>query len=102
LFENRVLRRIFGSERVEMTGECRKLNNDKLNVLYFSTNIVRLIKTKRMRLAEHVTSVGRVDVHTGFLVGKRRERDYLEDPAAYVSLTLSWIFRKWNGWHGLD
>jgi len=41
-----------------MTWECRKLNNDKLNEMYFSTNIVRVIKSRRMELAEHVTSMG--------------------------------------------
>jgi hypothetical protein len=73
LFENGILMRIFGSKRVEKAGEFRKLNNDKLNDLYFSTNIVRVIKSRRMRLAEHVASMGRVEVHTGFLVGNRKK-----------------------------
>jgi hypothetical protein len=53
LFENRVLRRIFWSKRVEVTGEWRKLHNEELNDLYCSPNIV-LIKARGMRLVGHV------------------------------------------------
>jgi len=49
VFENRVLRRIFGSKRDEVTGEWKKLHNEKLNNLYSSPNIVRVIKSRRMR-----------------------------------------------------
>ena len=49
LFENRVLRRIFGPKRNEVTGEWRKLHNEELNDLYCSPNIVRVIKSRRMR-----------------------------------------------------
>jgi len=49
VFENRVLRRIFGTKRVKVTGEWRKLHNEELNDLYCSPNILRLIKTRRMR-----------------------------------------------------
>ena len=55
VFENRVLRRIFGPKRDEVTGEWRKLHNEELNELYCSPNIVRLIKSRRMRWAGHVT-----------------------------------------------
>jgi len=48
-FENMVLRRIFGPTREEVTGECRRLHNEELNDLYSSTNIVRVIKSRRMR-----------------------------------------------------
>ena len=54
VFENRVLRRIFGPRRDGVTGEWRKLNNEKLNDLYSSLNIVRVIKSRRMRWAGHV------------------------------------------------
>ena len=49
VFENRVLRRIFGPKGNKVTGKCRKLHNEKLNDLYSSHNIVRVIKLRRMR-----------------------------------------------------
>jgi hypothetical protein len=51
VFENRVLRRIFGTKRDEVTGEWRRLNNKDLNDLYSSPNIIRVIKSIRMRWA---------------------------------------------------
>ena len=58
MFENRVLRRIFGSRRDEVTGELRKLHNEELNDLYASPNIVRVTKPRRMRWAGHVPRMG--------------------------------------------
>ena len=58
LFENRVLRRIFGRKRDEVTGEWRKLHNEELNDLYCSPNIVRVIKSRRMRWAGLVARMG--------------------------------------------
>jgi hypothetical protein len=57
VFENRVLRRIFGSKRDEVTGEWRKLHNKELNDLYCSPNVVRVIKS-RIRWAGHVARMG--------------------------------------------
>jgi hypothetical protein len=57
VLENRVLRRIFGLKRDEVTGEWRKLHNEELHILYF-TNIIRQIKSMRMRWAGHVARVG--------------------------------------------
>jgi len=54
VFENMVLRRIFGSRRVEVTGEWRRLHNEEMNYLYSSPNNVLLIKSRIMRWAEHV------------------------------------------------
>jgi hypothetical protein len=54
VFENRVLRRIFGLKRDEVTGECRKLRNEELHDLYSSPSIIRIMKSKRMRWAGHV------------------------------------------------
>jgi len=52
--ENRVLRKVFGPKRDEVTGEWRKLHNEELNDLYSVPNIVRVVKSRRMRLAGHV------------------------------------------------
>ena len=54
MFDNRVLTRIFGPKRDGVTGEWRKLHNEELNDLYCSSNIVRVIKSRRMRRAGHV------------------------------------------------
>jgi hypothetical protein len=54
VFENRVLRRIFGPKRDEVTGEWRKLHNKELHDLYSSPSIIRIIKSRRMRWADHV------------------------------------------------
>jgi hypothetical protein len=54
VFENRVLRRIFGTKRDEVTGEWRKLHNEELHDLYSSPSITRIIKLRRMTLACHV------------------------------------------------
>ena len=54
MFENRVLRRIFGPKKDEVKGEWRKLHNEELNDLYSSPNIVRVIKWRKMRWAGHV------------------------------------------------
>jgi hypothetical protein len=56
--ENRVLRRIFGPRRDEVTGEWRNLHNEELNDLYSSPNIVWVIKSRRIRWAGHIARVG--------------------------------------------
>ena len=66
VFENRVLRRIFGPRRDRVTGEWRKLHNEELNDLYCSPNIFRVIKSKIMRLAVLVARIGTGEVYTGF------------------------------------
>jgi hypothetical protein len=58
VFENRVLRRIFGPKRDEVTGEWRKLHNEELHDLYSSQSIIRIIKSWRMRWAGHVARMG--------------------------------------------
>ena len=68
VFENRVFRRIFGSQRNAVTGEWRKLHNEELSDLYSSSNNVRLTKSRRMRWVGHVARMGerRGEVYTGF------------------------------------
>jgi hypothetical protein len=63
-FENRVLRRVFGPKRDEVTGECRRLHNEELNDLYSSPHIIRMIKSRIMGWAGHLARMG--EVHTRF------------------------------------
>jgi hypothetical protein len=58
VFENRVLRRIFEPKRDEVTGEWRKMHNEELHNLYSSPDIIRQVKSKRMRWAGHVARMG--------------------------------------------
>jgi hypothetical protein len=66
VFENRVLRKIFGPKRDEVIGGWRKLHNNELHNLYFSSSIIRIIKSRRMELAGHVARMGRRGMHRGF------------------------------------
>jgi len=80
VFENRVLRRVFGPKRDEVTGELRKLHNEELNDLYSLLNIVRVVKSRRMRWAGHVARMGEDrDVHR-VLVGKPEGKGPLGRP----------------------
>jgi hypothetical protein len=58
VFENRVLRRIFAPKRGEVTGGCRKLNNEMLHNLYSSPSIIRIMTSRRVRWAGHVAGIG--------------------------------------------
>jgi hypothetical protein len=80
VFENRVLRRIFGPKRDEATGEWRKLHNEELNDLYSSANIVRVIKSRRMRWAGHVAHMGEKTGAYRILVGRPEGRRPLGRP----------------------
>jgi len=70
VLENRVLRRIFGLRRNEVTGEWRKLHNEELHDLYSLPTIVRVIKSRRMRWMGHVARMVKRRGVSGFLVGK--------------------------------
>ena len=76
---NRALRRIFGTRRDEVTGEWRRLHNEELNDLYSSPNIVRAIKSRRMRWAGHVTRMSEERGCIGSWFGNRREGDHWGD-----------------------
>jgi hypothetical protein len=80
MFENRVLRGIFGSKRDEVTGGWRKLHNEELHILYSSPSIIRIIKSRRMRWAGHVARMGeKRDIYRIF-VGKSVGKRPLERP----------------------
>jgi hypothetical protein len=74
VIENRVLRRIFGSKRDEVTGEWRKLHDEELHDLYSSPNIMRMIKSGRMRWVAYVARMGRREACIRFWWGSMRER----------------------------
>ena len=103
VFENRVLRRIFGPKRDEVTWEWRKLHNEEINDLYCSPNIVRVIKSRRMRWAGHVARMGERGGACRILVGKPEGNIHLEDPGVDGRILLRWIFWKWDVgvWTGL-
>jgi hypothetical protein len=71
VFKNRVLKRIFGPKRDEVTGEWRKLHNEELRYLYSSPSIIRTIKLRRMRWTGHVAQMGSKRNAYRLLVGKR-------------------------------
>jgi hypothetical protein len=75
VFENRVLRRIFGPKGDEVTGEWRKMHNEELHNLYSSPDIIRQVKSRRIRWAGHVACMGEkrklYDVSVGKPEGKR-------------------------------
>jgi len=97
VFENRVLRRVFGPKRDEVTGEWRKLHNEELSDQYSLLNIVQVVKSRRMRWAGHVVRMGEGrGVHRVWW-GNLKERDQWGDRDADGRIILRWIFRKWEG-----
>ena len=86
VFENRLLKRIYGRRTDDVAVEWRKLHNEELNDLYFSPNIVEVIKWRRMRSTGHVASMGERRVVYRVLVGKAAGKDHLGD-------ILRWVFR---------
>jgi hypothetical protein len=73
VFENKVLRRIFGTKRDEVTGEWRKLHNEELRDFYC---IIRIIKPRRIRWAGHVARMGKREMRIGYWWESQRERDH--------------------------
>jgi hypothetical protein len=78
VFENRVLRRIFGPERNEVAGEWRRLHDKELYTLYFTPYLIRVIKSRRLRWAGHVARMGERRGAYRALVGKPERRRPLE------------------------
>jgi hypothetical protein len=102
VYENRVLRRIFGPKRDEVTGEWRKLHSYELRNLYSSPNIIRHIKSRRVRWAGRVTRMGEerkvYKVVAGKLEGKRplgRPRRRWEDGIRIDLREIVWIGFDW-------
>ena len=90
VFENRVMRRIFGPMRDEVTGEWRRLHNKELYDLYSSPNIIRVIKSRRLRWAGHVARMGERRGAYRVLVGILREGDHLIDTGVDGRIILKW------------
>jgi len=92
--ENRALRRIFGPKRDEVTGEWRKLHNENLNDLYSSPNIVRMIKSRRIRWVGHVARMGERRGVYRVLVVKPEGNRSLARPGRRWEYNIKWIFSK--------
>jgi hypothetical protein len=80
VFENKVLKKIFGPRRDEVTGGWRKLHNEELHDLYSSPSIIKIMKSRRMRWAWHVTRMGEKRNAYRLLVGKPERKRLLERP----------------------
>jgi hypothetical protein len=96
VFQNRVLRRIFGPKRDRVTREWRNYITRNLMISTPYSIFFGLIRSRRMRWAGHVVRIGRREAYTGFCCGNLRERDRLGDPGLDGRIILRWIFRKWN------
>jgi hypothetical protein len=103
VFENKVLRRIFGSKRDEVTGEWRRLNNKELYALYSSLNIIQVIKSRRLRWAGHVAHMGERRDAYRVLVGKPVGRRPFGRPTRRWEDNIKMDLREvgWGG-HRLD
>ena len=90
------MRRKFGLRSDEVTGDWRRLHNEELNDLYSSPNIVRVIKSRRMRWAGHVARMGEEMGCIGSWWGNRRERDHWGDLGVDGCIILGRISRRWD------
>jgi hypothetical protein len=95
--KNRVLRRIFVPKRDEITGEWRRLQKEELYDLYYSPNVIQVIKSRGKRWVGHVALMGERRVYTAFWWGKLREGDNLEDVRVDCRVILKCMFKKWDG-----
>ena len=97
MFENRVLRIVFGPKKDDITGEWRKLHSEELSDLCSLPNIVLVVKSRRMRWAGHVACMGEGRGVHRVLVGKPEGKRPLGRPDVDGRVILRWIFRKWEG-----
>jgi hypothetical protein len=102
VFENRVLRRIFGRKRDEVTGKWRRLRDEELIDLYCSPNIVRVIKSRKNRWVGYVARMGKKRCVCWVLVSKPEGNDRLGDQGVDGRIILRWFFRKLDVGYGLD
>jgi hypothetical protein len=109
VFENRVLRKIFGPKRDEVSGEWRKLHNEELCDFYSSPSIIRIIKSRRMRWARHVARMGEKRNAYRLLVGRPKGKRPLGRPrhrrVVNIRMDLGqvgWGDVDWIGLAGLD
>jgi hypothetical protein len=102
VFENRVLRRIFGSKRDQMTGEWRKLHNEELHNLFSSPDIIKQVKANEVSGACGMYGRGEKSVQ-GF-GGKARKKDHWEDQGVGGKMGSEWILGRlaWGVWIGFD
>ena len=102
MFENMVLS-IFGPRRDQVTEEWRRLHNEELNDLYSSPNIVRVIKSRRMKWAGDVARMGEERGVYRVLVGKPEGKNHWGDLDVDGWIILGWISRRWDVgiWTGL-
>jgi hypothetical protein len=91
VFENGVLRRIFGPKMDKVTGEWRKLHNGELHNLYSFPNIIRQIRSRRMRWVGHVAHMGEERKVYKVLVGNLKEGDHLKDAGIDGRMGSEWI-----------
>ena len=98
MFENRVLWRVFGPKRDEVTGEWRKLHNEELSDLYSLPNIVRVVKLRRMRWAGHVARMGEGRGVHRVLVGKPEEKRLLGSPRRRWEDNIKMDLQKVGDW----
>jgi hypothetical protein len=101
VFENRVLRRIFGPKSDHVMGDWRKLHNEELHNLYCSPNIIRMIKSRRMRWAGHVARMGKTRNAYRILVGKPEGKRPLARPRNSWVDNIKMGLRE-MGWDGVD
>jgi hypothetical protein len=97
VFENRVLRRIFGPKRDEVTGSWRKLHNEELHDLYSLPSIIRIIKSRRMRWVGYMARMGEKRNVYRLLVGKPEGKRPLGRPLHKLGVHINVYLVRWGG-----